>query len=109
MRGDVVTTPGSLSGPTGQRVAAHRAQIRKVLASNGVRKASLFGSVARGTDRIDSDVDILADFPKGTSLFDIFRMQDELERIIGATVDLVPAAGLKDRLRQLIEPDLVAI
>jgi predicted nucleotidyltransferase len=52
----------------------------------------VFGSVARGEDRPDSDVDLLADFPPGLSLFGLSRLEAELESILGTRVDLIRAA-----------------
>lgn len=67
------------TGPTGRLVAAHRGELREVLRRHGVKNAQPFGRVARGDDHEGSHVDILADFPSGTSLLDILTIQDELE------------------------------
>jgi predicted nucleotidyltransferase len=90
-------------------VDAHRAQLRQVLMRHGVTNARLFGSVARGDDHEGSDVDLLVDFAPGTSLFDILRIQDELEVILGVPVDLIPSTGLKDRVRAQAESDLISL
>ncbi len=76
-----------------------------MLRRHGVTKPRLFGSVARGDDHEGSDVD----FPRGTSLFDILRLQDELQQIVGVDVDLIPAAGLKEKVRPRVERDLIAL
>jgi len=55
----------------------------------------VFGSVARGQDRPDSDVDLLADLPPGMGLLGLGRVQAELEAILGSPVDLVPAGDLE--------------
>jgi len=56
-----------------------------------VRRLSVFGSALREDFRPDSDVDILVSFEEGAhhSLFDLVTMQDELEVILGRSVDLV--------------------
>ncbi|MFT4288429.1 nucleotidyltransferase family protein [Nocardioides sp.] len=100
---------GPLSGPTGQLVAAHRDELREVLDHHGVKNARLFGSVARGDDRAGSDVDLLVQFAPGTSLFTVLRIQDELETILGVEVDLIPEGGLKERVRERIQRDLIAL
>jgi len=69
----------------------------------------VFGSVARGEDRPDSDVDLIADLPPGMSLFGLSRLQAELEAILGTRVDLVPAQDLKPDVRSRAERDLVAL
>jgi uncharacterized protein len=56
-----------------------------------ISEFSLFGSVVRDDFRPDSDIDVLVSFAPGSrwSLFDLARMQDELEGILGRRVDLV--------------------
>lgn len=58
---------------------------------------SVFGSVARGDDGEESDIDFLVEFEKDSSLFDLLHLQDELESMLGCSVDVVPAGGLKER------------
>lgn len=98
-----------LSGPAGQRVAAHRGELREVLHRHGVTNPEVFGSAARGDDREGSDVDILVDFPPGTSIIDIIGIQHELEDLLGVHVDLVPRNGLKERVRARAAKDLIAL
>lgn len=98
-----------LSGPTGRLVAAHRGELREVLRRHGVTNARLFGSVARGDDQEGSDVDILVDFAPGTGLIKILSIEAELEAILDVQVDLVPDAGLKDRVRARVQRDLIAL
>jgi predicted nucleotidyltransferase len=78
-------------------------------AAYGVTNLRVFGSVARGQDRRDSDVDLLADVPPGMGLFGLGRLQAELEAILGSQVDLVPADDLKPAVRARAERDLVAL
>jgi uncharacterized protein len=59
-------------------------------------------------DRPDSDVDLLADLPPGMSLFDLGRVQDELEDILGTRVDLV-AGTLKPEVRTRADHDLIPL
>jgi uncharacterized protein len=56
-----------------------------------ISEFSLFGSVVRDDFGPDSDIDVLVSFAPGSrwSLFDMARMQDELEEILGRRVDLV--------------------
>jgi len=107
-----VRRPGRLarlSGPVGRRVRRRRRDLVAAAAAHGVSGLRVFGSVARGQDRPDSDVDLLADVPAGMSLFGLARLQAELEGIVGTRVDLVPAAGLKPEVRERAARDLVAL
>ena len=56
----------------------------------------LFGSVARGDDGPDSDIDLLVEFDRDSSLFDVMRMTKELEELLGHPVDVVSTGGLRD-------------
>jgi predicted nucleotidyltransferase len=98
-----------LSGPVGRRVRRMRRELVAVAAAYGVTNLRVFGSVARGQDQPDSDVDLLADFPPGMGLFGLGRVQAELEAILNAQVDLVPAKDLKPEVRVRAERDLVAL
>jgi predicted nucleotidyltransferase/predicted transcriptional regulator of viral defense system len=106
---ELAPTLRPLAGPTGRLVAAHRRELNDVLRRHGVTNARIFGSVARGDDHEGSDLDLLVDFAPGTSLVDIIGIQDELESVLGAAVDLVPDKGLKERVRASAEPDLIAL
>ena len=98
-----------LSGPVGQRVRRRRRDLIAAAAAHGVTNLRVFGSVARGTDRPDSDLDLLADLPPDMGLFDLGRVQAELEAIVGSQVDLVPASDLKPGVRARADRDLVPL
>lgn len=57
----------------------------------------MFGSVARGDDKPESDIDFLVEFEPGSSLFDLMDLQEALEQLLGVSVDVVSVGGLKDR------------
>lgn len=65
-----------------------------------VRAASLFGSAARGEAGPKSDVDLLVEYERGTTLFDIAGLKLELEETLGRGVDLTSSQTLKPRLRE---------
>ena len=69
----------------------------------------VFGSVARGQDRSDSDVDLLVDLSPGVSLFTLARLQRELEQLLSARVDLIPDDGLKPAGEGTIHTEAVAL
>ena len=98
-----------LSGPLGQRLRRHRRKIKTIAATHGVQHVHVFGSTARGSERADSDVDLLVDLPAGAGLFALGRLRRELEDLLGAPVDLVPQDGLKPEVRANVEADLVAL
>ena len=73
-----------------------------------IRRLGVFGSCARGDNREGSDVDLLVEFerPAGIEFIDL---AEELERCIGAKVDLVSAGGIKPAYFKAIEKDLVYV
>lgn len=98
-----------LTGPVGRRLRRRRAAVLEVANQHGVRVLGVFGSVARGEDRADSDVDLLVELPDNMGLFAIARVQNELEELLGTPVDLIPEAGLKPGVRRAVECDLVPL
>ena len=74
-----------------RRVQVHRARLREL----GVSSLSLFGSVARGDARADSDVDLLVRFD-GAATFDRFMdLKYFLEDLLGARIDLVTDKAMR--------------
>jgi predicted nucleotidyltransferase/DNA-binding XRE family transcriptional regulator len=84
-----------LGGPLGKRLRRHRPRLLRLAREAGVNVHGVFGSVARGEDRHDSDVDLLADLPAGMGLIGRARVEAQLEQLLGAPVELIPAADLK--------------
>jgi hypothetical protein len=74
-----------------------------------VDRVSVFGSVARGDEGPDSDVDLLVELPADAGLCALGRLRRELEELLGTRVDLVPGSGLKADVRLLVQTDLVEL
>ncbi|PIY69099.1 hypothetical protein COY90_02425 [Candidatus Roizmanbacteria bacterium CG_4_10_14_0_8_um_filter_39_9] len=70
-----------------------------------IKKASLFGSYARGEATVDSDVDVLIDPPERMTLFDLAGMKLDLEKILCKSVDVVTYNGLSPLLKKYILAD----
>ena len=74
----------------------------------GARRIRIFGSVARGEERLDSDIDFLVDFPPGYDLFtQRLPLAARLEEITGRRVDLVPAHELNRHLKPYVLAEAV--
>ena len=81
----------------------NREAIREATKRFNAANPRVFGSVARGEDGPDSDIDILVDSLPGTTLFDLGGLQVELEQLFdGVKVDLVTTGGLRASMRDRI-------
>lgn len=80
----------------------NRQAIREATMRFNAANPRVFGSVARGEDRADSDLDILVDTLPGTSLFDLGGLLEELKDILGVKVDLVTPGGLPENIRERV-------
>jgi uncharacterized protein len=72
------------------------------LGNFGVRSLSIFGSVARGTARKTSDVDILVEFNRPVGLFEFARLKLHLEKLLQRKVDLVTPDAVRKEMRETI-------
>ncbi len=79
-------------------LAANAEELRAL----GARSLGLFGSVARGEERPDSDVDILVELRRPAGYLTLARLHLRLEELLGRQVDLVPRSSLKPQLAQNI-------
>jgi predicted nucleotidyltransferase len=79
------------------------------LRAKGVRHAALFGSIVRGENRPDSDVDILIDFDPaaGVTMFDYVAVSNDIASLFDGPVDVVDREALKPHLRKPLARDLV--
>lgn len=80
--------------------------VKAALTERHVRRIGVFGSVARGDARPDSDVDVLVDFTDEGDLFDLVAVKRLLQDALGCTVDVVPAGGLKPDVRDAVLKDV---
>ena len=83
--------------------------LKTLAAERGYKRLAVFGSVARGQDRSDSDIDLLVQAPAGTSSFDLVKFQFLLAEVLGRGVDLVEYGGLKDGLDDDIRREAVLL
>jgi len=91
------------------RVRAHAAEIHRVVAEHGATDPAVFGSVARGEDSSDSDIDLLVDAEPGATLFGLLGLQAELERMLGRPVDLALRSGLRPEVAEAARRDGVPL
>lgn len=82
-----------------EALRSNGAAIRQVVESHRGRNARVFGSVLRGEDTEDSDLDILIDPTPETTLFDIGAIRHELSKLLGVPVDVLTPNALPEKFR----------
>jgi predicted nucleotidyltransferase len=90
-------------------VLALSRDIRRAAESHGVGRVRLFGSVARGEEGADSDIDLVVSLSPGGTLMDLARLEVALERLLGRPVDVVPESGLREPFRSAVLRDAVDV
>jgi len=84
-------------------------KILPILKKYGVTKAGIFGSVARGEETRESDIDILVEINTRMSLLDFVGLKLELEDALGIPVDLGEYSAIKPIVKEQILSEEVAI
>ena len=82
-----------------QLLKKRRKQILATARKYGAYDVRIFGSVARGESRPDSDIDFLVKLESDRSLLDLARLLRELQTLLGCKVDVMTEAGLRPRIR----------
>ena len=86
-----------------------REDILHTAAKRGAYNVRIFGSVARGEADEKSDIDILVDLEPGRSLFDLGGLLMDLQELLGHHVDVVTERGLRERIRNRVLKEAVAL
>jgi uncharacterized protein len=87
-----------------------REAIRELGRRYGASNIRVFGSVARGEERPDSDVDFLVDFPPGYDMFgQRIPLAESLAALAGRRVELVPEHELNRHMREQVLGEAVAL
>jgi predicted nucleotidyltransferase len=97
------------SGPLGELVAIHRAELLAAAELRHARQVRLFGSIARGQDTIDSDVDILVTLDENARPLDLLSLACDAEDILGVRVDVGTVKTLRPEVRSDALSDAVLL
>jgi len=74
-----------------------------------VKEIGIFGSFARGEQKLRSDIDILVEFNKLPDIFLLIDLEDYLKKILHKKVDLVRKSAIRPELKEIISKEVVYI
>lgn len=80
-------------------LASHRAELRQLVSRYGLSRPRVFGSALNGTDTEESDLDLLVDPGRFTSLLTIAGLKIDAERLLGVPVSGLSPNGLPPKFR----------
>lgn len=106
---NTVAIRGLPDTPIGRRLRRNRSALLNLASSHGAKNLRVFGSVARGEDTSESDVDMVVDIPFGIGLFELGVFERELSEVLKVKVDLVPSDGLRNRVRDEVEAEAIPL
>ena len=92
-----------------QAFQAHRDAVRELALRHRVRNVRVFGSVLHGDDTDDSDLDLLVDPTSDTTLMDIARIQNQLQVLLGVSVDVLTPKALPLSCRDRVLREAVPV
>ncbi len=90
-------------------VKAKRREIHRIAAQHGAVNVRLFGSVARGEAKPESDVDLLGDVTAQTSSWFPAGLILDLEKLLGRRVEVVTEKALREDLRERVLREAVPL
>ncbi len=97
------------TSPLARNLRRNADQIRRLVATAGGTRVRVFGSVATGQDRPDSDVDLLFVMKQPLSLMQLGRLEQRLADLLGVKVDLVPESALRPDLSERVTSEAVQL
>jgi predicted nucleotidyltransferase len=93
-----------------QTLQQNRNLIEALVAQYGGHRIRVFGSVARGEERPDSDIDFLVDFPRGYDLFSQrLPLAEKLAELLHREVELVPEHELSPYIREYVLQEAIEL
>ena len=92
-----------------EKIQEIKDKIQPIAENNDVAYLAVFGSVARGDDKPESDLDLLVRFSQPKSLLDFSALNDKLNKILGRQVDLVTERALHPIIKKNIQKELMTI
>jgi hypothetical protein len=85
-----------------EALALHRAALRRLFSRYGFAQPRVFGSVLTKTDTEESDLDLLVEPVRGTTLFTLAGLEDEAQKLTGVRVSVLTPGFLSRKFREKV-------
>lgn len=85
-----------------EALAAHRTELRELVARHGLARPRVYGSVLIGRDDEQSDLDLLVDESDTTTLFTLTRLQRAAQELLGVSVSVLTPGDLPAKFRDQV-------
>ena len=92
-----------------QEIEKYQQLILPVLKRYFIKRAAIFGSLAKGNLGINSDVDLLIEPEKDFTIFKLLKLEEEISEIIKRKVDLVEYSAIKPSIRKEVLASAIPI
>ncbi len=86
-----------------------RNELNALAQKHGASNIRIFGSVARREETTCSDIDLLVDMDEDASLFDLARLKNDLEDLLGRNIDITTKPALHPMLADAILKEAIAL
>ena len=90
-------------------IKSRREEILNIAKKFGAKNVRVFGSVARGEEGPESDIDIIVEMKQGSSLLDIIAIKQDIEELLGRKVDVVTEASISPYIRNEVLREAVTL
>lgn len=87
----------------------YQQEINTICKESGIKYLAVFGSLARGETRAESDVDLLIEFTDTPGLIEFIRIKQRFEKVLHRKVDLVTKKSLSKYIAPYITQDIQQI
>lgn len=85
-----------------EALTIHRDELRRLVIRYGLSWPRVFGSVAKGTDTNESDLDLLVEPGQSTSLLTLAGLKIDAEELLGVSVSVLTPNGLPPKFRNQV-------
>ena len=92
-----------------QALQSHREAVRQIVRQHHALNVRVFGSVLRGEDTDDSDLDLLVEPTPETTLMDIGAIRYELHKLLGVPVDVLTPNALPESFRAQVLSEAILV